>query len=451
MVSYKTILADNTASYIIPLAYVYASTSAGYMSGLAFIDYYGSNGGLNLYGENGSLYTLLTASIMIPNSAVYDLYNNYLLVYGSPYIGSVMVYNLMNGSYYFVGLSNNQIVGGALYTQYPTYYNSNASGYTVYLYDSVGSYFHVENGDYNSTWGSNGPVHASETLISVAPLYIVGWGSDKLKETVYIGGTYASNGSIFQFVYDYIYAGLSGYNLSYSSYIPYNVAYGMGANASIIAFHWYNAANPSQIMIYIGKATPWTILNDIDNYSSHVVASVPYVPSYSSLLVYGNYILIGLGSPINEGTYLYLYDYLSGSTFLLGSYTYPYIYLGTVAPNSVYYSINSGNGTGASLIQLLFDYPVDTTLNININPVFAGSSVTVYTSITYTDGSPASNLLVNYYVFAGIGAGNQKTGLHVGNATTNSSGIASKSFVMPPLQGYNYASAYIMVEVAYSA
>ena len=448
MVSYNTVLVDDTASYIVPLGYVYASTTAGYMSGLAFIDYYGSNGGLNLYGENGSIYTLLTASIMLPNNAVYDIYNNYLLIFGSPYIGSVMIYNLINGSYYFVGLSENQIIGGALYSQYPVYYSGNVTGYTTYLYDSVGSYFYVTNGNYSSSWSIGNPIYASENLVSVVPLYNGGYCNNILNEVIYTGGLYNENGSIYQFIYGYVFYGTNSSIISYSIQVPQNIYYGIGAMGSVVAFHMYNTQNPYNILLYIGSAQ-YNYLCNINYYNSVIVTTMEYIPTYSSLLMYGNYIFIGLGSP-NGLSYLYVYDYISGSTYQLGYYELPYIYVGVAAQNSIYYSVNSGNGTGASLIQLLLDYPVQVNLNTNIDSVIAGSTITVYASVTYNDGTPASNIAVNYYVFAGIGAGNQETGLPVGTAITNQNGIASLTFVMPTLTGYNNASVYIMVEIPYS-
>ncbi len=457
MVSYNTVLVDSSASYIVPLAWVYASTPAGMQSGLIFMDYYGSNAGLNIYAENGSIYNLLNSSIILPTNAIYDIYTNELLVFGSPYIGSIMVYNLNNGSYTFYGVSSNPIVGGAVANEYALYYAP--YNYITFLVDSQSSTFYTTNGSYNTwTYFWTPLSNLSSLVVDSAPILYYFYIGNFYRPTLLFGniGTYASSGSLFQILYLWSLQQTNTIDVNWGGTplninIPSNISYGAGASGSLIEFISYNTQNPSQILLYIGYAQPYSNLSNLNSgwYSSYIVASLPYVPYYTSLVVYNNYTIMAFGSP-NTGAYLYLFDYLQGSSYQLGSYVLPYIYLGPLAPNSIYYSLNSGNGTGASLIQLQFDNPAIASVYFNINPIMAGSYVIVYASVYYTDGTPASNLTVNFWYFSNIDNQNQLSGAPFYTTTTNASGIASAYIAFPTLPGTTTTSGFVFVQILYA-
>mgnify|MGYP001773015119 CR=1 FL=1 len=454
MVEVYTAVSDASALQLLPLAWVTASTTAGLQTGVAFNGYQGATyNGVYLYvPSTGSVYSLYTASpIWVPRgNAVVEPLTNTLIYSGSPYLGSVFLLNLNSLSasvfstgYAYLGLVNiwdapPQIGTGTTPNQFFSHFaSSNGSLYQVIMgWSASGSTMTLFGPNLQGPYAGVSNVVVLTTALGY-PLEANIAGTWVVAFNFYHAITYESGGSYYVFL-GYWYAGWSTPNstVTYGPFAsPYYVALGnMGS-----VFAWAIPTGGSVFYVASLVSDPWGSKFSGFSAAGSQQVTLTFVPQYYDVFVYGNYAVFLFSDPSTGSGAIYILDVSVGSLYDIATFTnVASMYFGTADPyGRVWFTLVNKTG-GASLMYLQFDSPISiASVWYSVSPVLQGSIFAIYASLLYPGtGSPASNITLQNFVYAGANAGNVPVMAPLNNvwetynlgqltATTNASGIAS--------------------------
>ena len=452
MVEVYTALSDASALQLLPLAWVTASTATGFQTGVAFNGYQGATyNGVYLYvPSTGSVYSLYTASpIWVPRgNAVVEPLANTLMYSGSPYLGSIFMLNLnsLSASVFSTGSSYLGLVN--LWDTPPqdvlygvqinlSFASSNGSIYWRYTYWNVSGSALTLTGN----GGLNGPFSGASNVVTLTtflsyPSQATNAGSVIFLWNLYYAATEESGGSYYIYLGYYYNSTSPASTITYGPFAsPYYVTLGnMGS-----VFAWAIPTGGSVFYVASLVSDPWSSKFSGFSAAGSQQVTLSFTPQYYDVFVYGNYAVFLFSDPSTGSGAIYILDVSVGSLYDIATFTnVASMYVGTADPyGRVWFTLVNKTG-GASLMYLQFDSPISiASVWYSTSPVMQGSIFAIYASLLYPGtGSPASNITLQNFVYAGANAGNVPAMAPLNNvwetynlgnftATTNSSGIAS--------------------------